>query len=228
MDAAPGPQAPSPLSGEASSSSSTWSRRPQPWLGPSSSRPEWSVQGQFAAAAGRAGPWAAPRPSTSEASRARRSRFARTSLQRLWRSRRPMIAGDLNRRSCSPRSRCLHSTDMNRGWGEWIPSTPARALRSSHSGHSWCTQWRGSASTSWSTPPCPASSAILSCRHPRPLGPRRRVARGRVNTSRRSPRSSTLARSGSGGRTRPGPVADSSADTRAMPLMMNSDEPGGP
>jgi hypothetical protein len=152
MDAAPGPQAPSPLSGEASSSSSTWSRRPQPWLGPSSSRPEWSVQGQFAAAAGRAGPWAAPRPSTSEASRARRSRFARTSLQRLWRSRRPMIAGDLNRRSCSPRSRCLHSTDMNRGWGEWIPSTPpARALRSSLSGHSWCTQWRGSASTSWST-----------------------------------------------------------------------------
>jgi hypothetical protein len=191
-------------------------------------RPEWSVQGQFAAAAGRAGPWAAPRPSTSEASRARRSRFARTSLQRLWRSRRPMITGDLNRRSCSPRSRCLHSTDMNRGRGEWIPSTPARALRSSHSGHSWCTQWRGSASTCWSTPPCPASSAILSCRHPRPLGPRRRVARGRVNTSRRSPRSSTLARSGSGGRTRPGPVADSSADTRAMPLMMNSDEPGGP
>jgi hypothetical protein len=227
MDAAPGPQAPSPLSGEASSSSSTWSRRPQPWLGPSSSRPEWSVQGQFAAAAGRAGPWAAPRPSTSEASRARRSRFARTSLQRLWRSRRPMIAGDLNRRSCSPRSRCLHSTDMNRGWGEWIPSTPARALRSSHSGHSWCTQWRGSASTSWST----RRASIIGQPErstSRPLGPRRRVARGRVNTSRRSPRSSTLARSGSGGRTRPGPVADSSADTRAMPLMMNSDEPGGP
>jgi len=59
--------------------------------------------------------------------------------------------------------------------------------------------WQGSASASWSTPPCPASSASLSCRHPRPLGPRRRVcARSGQRLMRRSPRSSTLERSGSG------------------------------
>jgi hypothetical protein len=39
--------------GEASASSSTWPRRPQPWLGPSSSRPCVVCAGQSAAAAAR-------------------------------------------------------------------------------------------------------------------------------------------------------------------------------